>query len=275
MRISFLHLADTRLGYRDPGDGAAFDQVAKQFRFAIDFAVDQRASFVVFSGNLFDSPEVEPETFQVALRGLTRLAEKNIAAIAIRGERELQQQPHAVTWFDMLSQEGLLASLEVGTADSQLALSRWERRDGRGSFADLGRCRIFGLHHFGFMTGALLQAFGKAVAALDNRETDFRILLLHAPLEHFTNQLGADLTYSDLLMLRRQLDYVGLGGCDATYESEGWVYNPGAAGFLHVTVDTAVQPKHVARYMAYPAALTVSRPPKPVRPPRRRQIEEA
>jgi|SRR5713226_7903913 len=274
MRTSFLHLADTRLGYRDPNDPAVFEQVASQFRFAVDFAVDQRASFVVFSGDLFDSPGFEPDTLRVALRGLSKLAEKNIGAIAIRGRSDTGGEPGVMTWHDMLAQEGLLAALDVGIGDGQLELHRWERREGRGSYLDLGRCRVFGLRYFGSMTSSMLPALSKAVAALDNRETDFRLVLLHTPLEHLSAAFGPKLAYSDVLMLRRQVDYVALGGSDSSYEAEGWVYNPGPSGFLHVTVDTAVRPKHAARHVPYPAALLAPRPAAPAQSPTRRELEE-
>ena len=274
VRTSFLHLADTRLGFRDPADPTVFEQVAKQFRFAIDYALDQRAAFVVFSGNLFDSADLDPDSLQVVLRGLERLAEKNVSAIAIRGQHDMRHQPGVMTWHEMLSQENLLATLEVGLGDGRMALRRWERRDGSGSYFDLGRCRVFGLHYYGSMTSPLVQAMAKSVAGLDNREMDFRVLLLHGPLEHFSDVLGPKLSYSDVLMLRRHVDYVALGGCDSSYEAEGWVYNPGPNGFYHVSVDTAVEPKHHTRYVAYPSALVVSRPAQPVLQLSRRAIEE-
>jgi hypothetical protein len=232
-------------------------------------------AFVVFSGNLFDGPHLDPDSLQVALRGLERLAEKNVSAIAIRGQRDVCHQPGVMTWYEMLSQENLLASLEVGLADGHMALRRWERRDGSGSYVDLGRCRVFGLHYYGSITGPLIQAMAKSVASIDNREMDFRIVQLHGPLEHFGDVFGPKLSYSDVLMLRRHVDYVAMGGCDSSYEAEGWVYNPGPNGFYHVSVDTAVQPKHHARYVAYPSALAVSRPALPSPQPSRRVVEES
>jgi hypothetical protein len=274
MRTSFLHVADMRLGMRHPADAAVFEQVAKQFRFVVDYALDQRASFVVFSGNLFDSPELDPETLQAAWRGLRRLAEKNVAAIAIRGRSEMALERSGMSWHDVLAQDGLLASLEPGLRESQLELRRWERRDGSGSYLDLGRCRVFGLPYLGALAGPFVQTLSRSIGALDNREMDFRVVLLHCALEHFTHIFAPRLTYSDLLMLRRHVDYVALGGVDQVYEAEGWAYNPGSAGFFHVTVDTAVQPKHIARHVAYPSALAVGRHAPPPRRPGRREIEE-
>lgn len=274
MRTSFLHLADTRLGFRDPADPGVFEQVAKQFRFAVDYALDQRVGFVVFSGNLFETPDLDPDALQVVLRGLERLAEKNVAAIAVQGQRDGRHQPGVLSWYQMLSQENLLATLDIGLGDGQMALRRWERRDGSGSYVDMGRCRVFGMHYYGAMAGPLVQAMAKSVAALDNREMDYRIVLLHGQLEHFSDELGPKLSYSDLLMLRRQIDYAALGGCNATYEAEGWVFNPGPNGFYHVAVDTAVEPKHHARYVAYPSALAVARPAAAAARPNPRALEE-
>ncbi|HLG71492.1 MAG TPA: hypothetical protein VK009_13780 [Chloroflexota bacterium] len=274
MRTSFIHVADTGLGYADPADPGLSAQVAKQFRHVVDHAVEQRAAFVVFSGNLFDAPDVEPDAFQAAYRGLRALAEKNVSAIAVRGRRDMRLQPGRMSWYDMLAQEGLLAVLEPQVQDVQLALRRWERRDGRGSYLDLGRCRVFGLHYMGTLSGLALQALAKAVGSVDNREVDYKVLLLHGSLEHFSHAVGPQVSYSDLLMLRRSVDYVALGGCDETYEAEGWAYNPGPNGFYQVTVDTAVEPKHHARYVAYPPSLAVSRPQASLRPPPRRVVEE-
>lgn len=275
MRTSFVHLADTGLGYRDENDPAVFGQVAKQFRYAVEFAVEQRASFVVSSGNLFHAPEIEPDAFQVVYRGLRSLADKNISAIAIRGRREIRLQPGIMSWYEMLAQEGLLAVLQPENEESQLTLRRWDRRTGRGCYADLGRCRVFGMQYFGSMSGLFLQALAKSIASEDNREMDYRVVLLHGTLEHFSQAVGPRLSYSDVLMLRRHTDYVALGGCDDTYEAEDWVYNPGPNGFYHVTVDTAVQPKQHARYVAYPSALEVSRPAATRLSPGRREVEEA
>jgi hypothetical protein len=274
VRTSFLHLADTRLGFRDPDDAAVFDCVAKQFRFAVDYAIDQRTSFVVFSGNLFASPDVQPDTLHVALRGLTRLAEKNISAVAIRGQADVSAPGGAMTWYELLAQENLLASLEVDVADGGLKLSRWDRRAGAGSFVDMSRCRVFGLHYYGAMTADLVHALARSISEIDNSEMDYRIVLLHGPLEHFSEAFGARLAYGDVLLLKRHVHYLGLGGCDAPYESEGWVYNPGSAGFYHVMVDTAVEPKHMARYVGYPAPLAVSRPAPLRRRLRRAEQEE-
>src|SRR5579862_1418319 len=203
MRTSFLHLADTSLGYRDPGDPSVFEQVARQFRHAVDFAIEQRVAFVVLSGNLFSSPALEPDAFQVAIRGLRSLAEKNIYAIAVRGRNDIRLTPGAMSWYDMLAQDGLLMALEPEPADRQLNLRKWERRDARGSYADLGRCRVFGLHYFGSMSSLVIQALAKGVAAVDNREMDYRLVLLHGALEHFSQEVGPQLSYSDVLMLRQ------------------------------------------------------------------------
>ncbi|MDE3078067.1 MAG: hypothetical protein KGJ86_21800, partial [Chloroflexota bacterium] len=107
MRTSFVHVGDVRLGYRHPGGAESLGQVAEQVHFAVDLALEQRASFVLFAGNLFDGPEVAPATFQVALRGLLRLREKGIPAIAIRGSRDLSSSTSAMTWYDLLTQENL------------------------------------------------------------------------------------------------------------------------------------------------------------------------
>ena len=262
------------LGRRDAADPDVFPKTAEQFRFAVDFAIEQRANFVLFSGNLFHRPELDPQTLQIALRGLTRLADKNIEAVAIRGRRELGGDG-GMTWHDLLAQEGLLAVLDAApVGDGQLALAPWHRREATGGYFDLTRCRVFGVRYFGGLSGLAVAAISRAIGGLDNREMDFKIMLLHGLLEHFAPVAGAKISFGDLLLLRRQIDYVAMGGADATYQAEDWAYNPGAGGFYHVLVDTAVQPKHQARFVPYPASMTVPRPAAATVRARRADVEE-
>src|SRR5581483_6769430 len=110
MRTSFLHLADVRLGYHDPADprGSA-EQLGKQFRFVIDYALEQRVSFVVFAGDLFDSPQVDPAAFQVALRGRSRLAEKGV-----RGVKRVLGTSGGAAWGLVVDRDVEVQALQQG-----------------------------------------------------------------------------------------------------------------------------------------------------------------
>ncbi len=274
MRTSFLHVADLRLGYRNPEMPKSFDQIAQQFEFVIDHALEQRVGFVVFAGNLFDHPDVAPAALQVAWRGLTRLRDKGIGAVAIRGQRDISPSGNELTWFDLLSQENLLSVLDASVSQAKLKLSALDRNSGQGAYQDFGRTRVFGLHYAGAMTGLLLGEFTDALGRLDNREADFRIIVLNVALEHFSDSPGAKLAYSDVLGLQRHVNYVALGGCETSYEAEGWIYNPGSASLVQVTVDTAVTPKHTARYVAFPNNQPPPRPVPPPSPPTREAMEQ-
>ncbi|MBV9120276.1 MAG: hypothetical protein JOZ39_06170 [Chloroflexi bacterium] len=274
MRTSFLHLADVGLGYGLEAEPESFQRIAAQFRFAVDHALDQRVSFVLFSGNLFDRPDVPPAAFQVALANLRLLAEKNVPAVAVQGRADLAAA--GLGWYGVLAQEGLLAVLEPQPEETrQLRLRRWERRDGGGSYVDLTRCRVFGAHYYGALSPRVLDAFSEATRGLDNSEMDFRVLLLNATVDPFSQSEAASLSFSDLQFTRRQFDYVALGGTSTRYEAEHWAYNPGSDGFYYVMVDTAVEPKHQARFVEYPANLAVSRPARARRREARRQTIES
>ncbi|MDE3076029.1 MAG: hypothetical protein KGJ86_11425 [Chloroflexota bacterium] len=263
MRTSFIHAGDVRLGYRDPEQPDSFAQTAGRFQFAVDLALEQRAELVLFAGNLFDSPAVDPASLQVALRGLLRLREKGIPAVAIRGSRDAGGSGSAMSWYDLLTQENLLTMLDAHPAGGQLKLVPCDRRAGAGGYLDVGRTRLFGLGYSGLMTGLLLGELAQAIGQLDNRETDFRIVLLHAGLEQAAPGDGPKLSYSDLLGLQRLVHYVALGGSDCRYETDGWAYNPGVRGVWHVAADTAVTPKFVARHVAFPNQKPIWPPPEP------------
>jgi len=252
VRTSFLHAAGPRLGGDPPaeGDGAVSSSAA--FNFVVDFAIEQRSAFVVFSGDLLAGADANAAVLQLLLSGLNRLKAKGIEALAIEGQAERRPEDGGLSWHRMLSQDGLLSVLDAAVSRGHLDLPAWNRQRAEGSYIDLGRVRVFGLHYYGAMTGLLLAELADAMARLDNREADFRVLLLQARLEHFAGPTAHHLPLSDLLQVKRPLHYVALGGCDSRYEADGWAYNPGSQGLYQVMVDTAVEPRHVARYVPFP-----------------------
>ncbi|MGH2519970.1 MAG: hypothetical protein ACRDF8_09225 [Chloroflexota bacterium] len=258
MRTSFLHAAGPRLGGDPPAEGDGTVSGSGAFNFMVDFAIEQRSTFVLFSGNLLAGPDATPAVLQLLLGGLNRLKAKGIEILAIEGQAERRAAAGGLSWHRVLSQDGLLSVLDAPIARGHLDLPAWSRPRAEGSYIDLGRVRVFGLHYYGAMTGPLLADLADAMSRLDNREADFRVLLLQARLEHFAGP-GGHLPLSDLLQVKRHLHYVALGGCDSRYEVDGWAYNPGSQGLYQVMVDTAVEPRHVARYVALPC-------PTPQRP---------
>ena len=56
----FLHLADIHLGNQQYGLIDQFNDFGEAFLNALDFAIDQKVSFVLICGDLFDKTRMDP-----------------------------------------------------------------------------------------------------------------------------------------------------------------------------------------------------------------------
>ena len=75
MRAEFLHVADVHLGYQQYGHPERFNDFAKAYLAAVDYAVGHHVDLVLVCGDLFHKSAVDPPTLLQAVEGLDRLRE--------------------------------------------------------------------------------------------------------------------------------------------------------------------------------------------------------
>ena len=85
MKVEFLHISDVHLGYQQYGHRERFNDFARSFLAAIEYACEQEVEFVLISGDLFHKSAIDPPTLLQAVKILDMLREANIPAVVIAG----------------------------------------------------------------------------------------------------------------------------------------------------------------------------------------------
>lgn len=233
MRFSFLHLADTHVGFMQYGQKKRYNDFAQAALWAVLQAIERKVDFVVLAGDWFHQRSgVQPFTMSQSARILGLLKERGIPCLAIEGNHD---RPHYadrdMSWMEYLAQLGYLIRLNfVPGRDAPLQRADAEHPDGH--FCEpLPGVLVFGMGYKGASTEALLPELAQHVQCIRDRENAaYSILALHTGVERETTFQGAgDVSASKLLELKETgLDYVALGHYHLPFEIEDWAYNPGS-----------------------------------------------
>jgi exonuclease SbcD len=78
MRASFIHLADTHLGYEQYGVRERFNDFSRAFWAIMEEAANRPVDFVVIAGDLLNKRAIDALTLIHAIEGLKKLKEKGI-----------------------------------------------------------------------------------------------------------------------------------------------------------------------------------------------------
>ncbi|MBU0492764.1 MAG: DNA repair exonuclease [Chloroflexi bacterium] len=267
MPVEFLHLADVHLGYQQYGHSERWADFGRAFQAALDYAVQHQMGLVLISGDLLHQSAIEPRTLLQALTGLDHLRQHDIPAVAIAGNHDLARTRNGgrdagrdrASWLDFLAARGYLYLLRPQFTDAGLNLLPWDGQT--GAYVDLAGLRVYGLPYLGAATRRVLEQLPPALAAQDQDDARFTVLLGHFGLEGELPGLPGGLPYSVMAALREHVDYLALGHWHKPFQRDDWIYNPGSletcamnerrwpGGFYHVTVDCQQEPRHVARHV--------------------------
>src|SRR5438132_13066893 len=88
MRASFIHLADTHLGYEQYGVRERFNDFSRAFWDIMDDAIERKVDFVVIAGDLFNKRAIDALTPIHAIEGLRKLKDRIIPVIAMEGNHD-------------------------------------------------------------------------------------------------------------------------------------------------------------------------------------------
>jgi DNA repair exonuclease SbcCD nuclease subunit len=177
-KLRFLHVSDVHLG-SFPEDPVRRLDVAIAFDRAIALALDERVSFVVIAGDLFDKKIVSPDVLHDHARGpLERLRAAGIPVFAIEGNHDEPAAGARHSWVTYLGTEGLVTPLRPAFTPG-LDLP-WEPTADRPAGRALapGGIPIYGLGYLGPRTDEVLQALPEKVPELGMEGP--AIVLLHA-----------------------------------------------------------------------------------------------
>lgn len=272
MRASFIHIADTHLGYEQYGVRERFNDFSRAFWDIVDDALKRPVDFVIIAGDLFNKRAIDAQTLIHAIEGLKKLKDMHIPVIAIEGNHDRSYYRDGVSWLQFLCYQGYLTLLAPLMRDGAPVLASWRADSMQGSHVDLldGRLRIYGLPWQGAATTrsmeGLAQALEMARATEDAAGVEYRILMMHTGLEGIVPRVQGLPSMAQFEPLRTSVDYLALGHVHKPYEFYDWMYNPGSTetcgaeeslwedrGYYFVEIDTdepelVIDPHKTARF---------------------------
>ncbi|HZO73284.1 MAG TPA: exonuclease SbcCD subunit D [Ktedonobacteraceae bacterium] len=257
MRASFIHIADTHLGYEQYGVRERFNDFSRSFWDITDEAIARNIDFMVIAGDLFNKRAIDALTLIHAIEGLKKLKERDIPVIAIEGNHDRSYYRDGVSWLQFLCHQGYLILLAPVMQDGAPVLEPWQEENMQGAYVDLmhGRLRVYGLPWQGAATARSLEGLAQALAATRSEEErcgiEYRLVTMHTGVDGIVGRIQGLPTMAQFQPLRQHIDYLALGHVHKPYAFDGWMYNPGSTetcsveevqwddrGYYYVQIDT-------------------------------------
>jgi exonuclease SbcD len=234
MKASFMHIADTHLGYEQYGVRERFNDFSRAFWDIIDDALYREADFLVIAGDLFHKRAIDALTLIHAIEGLKKLKAKGIPVIAIEGNHDRSYYREGISWLQFLCHEQYLMLLNPRMRDGAPVISPWEQSTMAGSHIDVldGKVRVYGLPWQGAATARSIEGMAQALEAARVEEEaagiEYRLLMMHTGVDSVVPRVQGLPTMAQFQPLRRYVDYLALGHVHKPYAFDGWMYNPGS-----------------------------------------------
>ena len=263
MRASFIHVADTHLGYEQYGVRERFNDFSRAFWQITQDAVERQVDFMVIAGDLFHKRAIDAMTLIHAIEGLKMLKERNIAVIAIAGNHDRSYYRDDISWLQFLCHQGYIILLTPMMQDGAPMLEPWQEESMQGAYVDLmdGRLRVYGLPWQGAATARSLEGLARALANAraeeDSKGIEYRLVTMHTGVDGIVGRVQGLPTMAHFQPLRQYVNYLALGHVHKPYNFDGWMYNPGSTetcgaeeaqwddrGYYYVEIDTS-EPEHV------------------------------
>src|SRR5579872_668938 len=216
MKASFIHIADTHLGYEQYGVRERFNDFSRAFWDIIDDALYREADFLVIAGDLFHKRAIDALTLIHAIEGLKKLKARGILVIAIEGNHDRSYYREGISWLQFLCHEQYLKLLIPRMRDGAPVIAPWEQSTMAGSYVDVldGKVRVYGLPWQGSSTVRSMEGLAQALEATRGEEDagiEYRLLMMHTGVDGVVPRVQGLPTRANFEPLRRHIDYLALG----------------------------------------------------------------
>ena len=215
--IRVLHIADLHCGLDQYGHNPVRRRDSTEaFRWLGLTAVDTQCSYVIISGDLFDTRAIDPLTLHEVVHVLTFLRDDGMTVLAIKGNHELAHRSYeGISWLNYLEKQDLITLLDDPIY---------------GEIFEDENLRVVGLPWVGSQTKQALSSIRQELADITavRGSTPYTILMLHAGLEGMLNDHSGNVAMSDLEPLYPYVNCVAMGHVHKDYEVKDWIYNPGS-----------------------------------------------
>ena len=196
MRASFIHIADTHLGYEQYGLRERFNDFTRSFWKIIDDAIDRQVDFMIIAGDLFNKRAIDAQTLIHAIEGLKKLKEHNIPVITIEGNHDRSYYRDGISWLQFLCYQGYIILLAPIMQEGTPLITPWNPENMLGSYVDLlgGKVRVYGLPWQGAAITRSLEGMAQALKAVraeeDSEGVEYRLLTMHTGVDGMETRLG-------------------------------------------------------------------------------------
>jgi DNA repair exonuclease SbcCD nuclease subunit len=200
--MKFAHIADSHLGgWRQP---ELQDLNMESFSRAIDICIEEEVEFVLFAGDLFDSPFPPIEILKASFSEFRKLKEAGIKSYIIAGSHDYSVS--GKTFLDVLEKAGFCEILkyEDDSENDRIILKPSIHKS----------YHIYG--YPGKKSGLEVQSI-KKIKIAEPYENNFRILMLHTTLKEVAEGLPVE---SVELGALPKADYYALGHVHVDFEKE-------------------------------------------------------
>lgn len=201
-----MHIADCHLGKKQYGLDERLDDFGKAFDWVCEEAIREGVHFILCSGDLFDTRNINAYVLEQAVKSLNKLIPHNIMFFVSVGNHDRTYYRDKMGWLEYLCDEGFV---------------RYVKED--SPYRYMG-CDITSLGY----TNKIPEKYSDSVTPPKEVFENFQIIMLHAGLEGIVPNMGGCISKNDLNILRDHCDYLALGHIHEPYELEGWVFNPGS-----------------------------------------------
>ncbi len=265
--VQFVQFADVHLGKTQYGLQERAEDLARAYATGVKYCLDHSPDFVLLAGDLFEQKTVDPETFNFAATGLTRLRDAGIPVFAIEGNHEKFLRQRGRTWIWYLSQLGLLHLLDIFGSGNEVELRPWDEATRFGSYYDLNGVRIFGIGYYGARLPQILDRFADAAESLGRTGIDYSVCMLHTGVDDKVDYHHSGASAADIYRLRSLIDYIATGHIHHQFalpdddDQPPWIFSSGSfenwaagevgrpKGLYHVTIDPSLPGGHEARHL--------------------------
>lgn len=228
--MNFIHASDFHLGYAQYGLLERFRDYARAFQSVIQYAIDQKAEFILISGDLFHKRNINAPTYEQAYRVLSELKNKSPSTqvYAIEGNHDLPFHQDGKGWLEILNSQGLLRLIRKKEANGVELM---------GDFVELDKVRIFGMRYLGSITASVIPQMAEEIKKISASNGEkYTILMMHFGMAgQMRLEAPGEIHYNSLLPLKDVVNYLALGHYHMQYELDGWIFNPGSVEMVEMS----------------------------------------
>jgi DNA repair exonuclease SbcCD nuclease subunit len=253
-QVSFIHCADTHLGKIQQNLAQRFEDFLDSFNDVVNYAVREKADFIIIAGDFFDKRNINPDTFSKTYGILEKLKQHNIPLIACEGNHDKTFYGNRLSWMETLAEIGYIILLKPEYDETgKIKYTAWSDENKKGFYYDINnRIRILGLGYLGPEADDRLCEITPFLSESKSNENKFNILLLHGIIKNYESDFIGNVSAKAVNNLKHCCDYIALGHQHKKYEHENFAFNPGSLeywdiqevrhkpcekGFYHVKID--------------------------------------